>query len=89
MHERLGSNLGLLPRKPAPTEIRRALRLLKKYQVIEPLDMMEGADSQSRMIIYPSINVVLFGEDARGLLSSFAEEDTLEEGGTTDGEDTL
>lgn len=74
MHERLGNDLGLLPRKPAPTEIRRALTLLKKYQVIEPLDMMEGADPQSRLIIYPSINVVLFGEDVRRLLNSFADE---------------
>ena len=75
MNERLGNNLGLLTKKPAPTEIRRAIALLKKYQIIEPLDMLEGVDPQCRMIIYPTINVVLFGEDARGILSSFAEED--------------
>ncbi len=75
MNERLGNNLGLLMKKPAPTEIRRAIALLKKYQIIEPLDMLEGVDPQCRMIIYPTINVVLFGEDARGILSSFAEED--------------
>lgn len=91
MNERLGSNLGLLPRKPAPTEIRKAIALLKKYQIIEPLDILEGMDPQSRMIIYPTINVVLFGEDARGILSSFAEdeEEDLAEGGDKDGEDTV
>lgn len=91
MNERLGSNLGLLPRKPAPTEIRKAIALLKKYQIIEPLDILEGMDPQSRMIIYPTINVVLFGEDARGILSSFAEdeEEDLTEGGDKDGEDTV
>lgn len=91
MNERLGSNLGLLPRKPAPTEIRKAIVLLKKYQIIEPLDILEGMDPQSRMIIYPTINVVLFGEDARGILSSFAEdeEEDLAEGGDKDGEDTV
>lgn len=73
MNERLGG-MGLLAKNPAPTEIRRAIALLKKYQMIEPLDMMEGMDPQSRMIIYPSINVVLFGDDARGILASFAEE---------------
>lgn len=73
MNERLG-NMGLLVKNPAPTEIRRAIALLKKYQVIEPLDMMEGMDPQSRMIIYPSINVVLFGDDARGILASFSED---------------
>lgn len=91
MNERLGNNLGLLPRKPAPTEIRKAIALLKKYQIIEPLDILEGMDPQSRMIIYPTINVVLFGEDARGILSSFGEEDeeTVTEGGGSDGEDTV
>lgn len=91
MNERLGSNLGLLPRKPAPTEIRKAIALLKKYQIIEPLDILEGMDPQSRMIIYPTINVVLFGEDARGILSSFAEDEDedLTEGGDKDGEDTV
>ncbi len=74
MNERLGSNMGLLTKNPAPTEIRRAISLLKKYQLIEPLDMMEGMDPLSRMIIYPSINVVLFGDDARGILASFAED---------------
>lgn len=73
MNERLG-NMGLLNKNPAPTEIRRAIALLKKYQVIEPLDMMEAMDPQSRMIIYPSINVVLFGDDARGILASFSED---------------
>lgn len=91
MNERLGSNLGLLPRKPAPTEIRKAIALLKKYQIIEPLDILEGMDPQSRMIIYPTINVVLFGEDVRGILSSFAEDEDedLTEGGDKDGEDTV
>lgn len=74
MNDRLGNNLGLLTKNPAQTEIRRAVSLLKKYQIIEPLDMMEGMDPQSRMIIYPTINAVLFGEDVRGLLSSFADD---------------
>jgi len=73
MNERLGS-MGLLEKNPAATEIRRAIALLKKYQIIDPLDMMEGVDPQNRMVIYPSIHVILFGEDARGLLTSFGEE---------------
>lgn len=92
MNERLGNNMGLLTRNPAPTEIRRAIALLKKYQIIEPLDMMEGMDPQSRMMIYPSINVVLFGDDARGILASFAEgadENTRQEGGEGDDEESI
>lgn len=85
MNERLG-NMGLLAKSPAPTEIRRAITLMKKYQLIEPLDMMEGMNPQSRMIIYPSINVVLFGDDARGILASFADEAKPGYGETGEGE---
>ena len=34
-------------------------------------DRLEGVDPQCRMIIYPTINVVLFGEDARGILDVY------------------
>lgn len=74
MHERLGNNLGLLIKNPSPSEIRRAIALLKKYQVIEPIDMLEAMDPLSRMIIYPSINTVLFGDDVRGLLAALSED---------------
>jgi hypothetical protein len=47
--------------------------LLKKYQILEPLDLLEDLEGDSRMIIYPCINVVLFGDDVRGLLESFEE----------------
>lgn len=72
IHEKLGA-YRLLKKQPSPTEIRRAVSLLKKYQVIECLDLMEDLGSGSRMIIYPCIHMVLMGDDARALLSSFEE----------------
>ena len=78
IHEKLG-NYRLFKKQPALTEIRRAVTLLKKYQVIEPLDLLEDLKSESRMIIYPCINVVLMGDDVRCLLSSF-EDDSDESG---------
>ncbi len=57
------------------TEIRRALAVLKKYQMIEPLDTLEDLNEQTRIIIYPCINLVLMREDIRQLLSSFGEEE--------------
>lgn len=78
IHEKLG-NYRLFKKQPAPTDIRRAVTLLKKYQVIEPLDLLEDLKSESRMIIYPCINVVLMGDDVRCLLSSF-EDDSDESG---------
>lgn len=81
IHEKLGG-YRLLKKQPSPTDIRRAVTLLKKYQIIEPLDMLDDLNGSSRMIIYPSINVVLLGDDARELIRTFEEdEDGNGEGG--------
>ena len=78
IHERLGS-FGLLNRQPSPTEVRRSVSLLKRYQVLEPLDILEELEGASRMVIYPSINMLLMGDDARALLDTFRDaEDELE-----------
>lgn len=60
---------------PSPTEIRRSIALLKKYQIIEPLDILEELNEGTRMIIYPTINMVLTGDDIRALLKTFGEEE--------------
>ncbi len=74
IHEKLG-NYRLFKKQPSLTEIRRAITLLKKYQILEPLDILEDLAGDSRMIIYPSINVVLFGDDVRALLEALGEGD--------------
>ncbi len=74
IHEKLGT-YRLFKKQPSPTEIRRAITLLKKYQILEPMDILEDLDGDSRMIIYPSINVVLFGDDVRALLEALGEGD--------------
>ena len=43
------------------------------------MDLLEDLKSESRMIIYPCINVVLMGDDVRQLLAAF-DEDTGENG---------
>ncbi|MBT9776026.1 DUF4194 domain-containing protein [Clostridium sp. MCC353] len=80
INERLGS-YRLLKNKPSVTEIRKAIALLKRYQIIDPLDVLEELDGQTRMIIYPCINVVLLGDDVRALIGAFAEDE-----GDTEGE---
>lgn len=72
MHEKLG-NYRLFKKQPAPTDIRRAMTLLKKYQIVEPLDLLEDLKAESRLIIYPCINVVLMGDDVRTLLAACGE----------------
>lgn len=77
MNERVGS-FNLLKERPSLTEIKRTLTLLKKYQIVEVLDPLEELESETRIIIYPCINMVLLGEDAKLLLESF-KDDTIPE----------
>lgn len=62
---------------PSVTEMRRTIAFLKKYQIIEPLEVLEEMNEETRMIIYPCINAVLMGEEIRELLAEFKEEDNL------------
>jgi hypothetical protein len=59
--------------------MRRALTLLKKYQMIEILDSMEEISGEIRMFIYPSVKMVLLGSQIRELLTSYSEEPENEE----------
>ncbi|MDD3362816.1 MAG: DUF4194 domain-containing protein [Hespellia sp.] len=56
------------------TEIRKTIALLKKYQMIEPLDVLEEINENTRMVVYPSIHAVLLSADATKLLESFQDE---------------
>ena len=60
---------------PSPTEMRRTIALLKRYQILEPLDVLEELDETTRMVIYPCINTVLIGDDVQELLNTFSEEE--------------
>ncbi|MDO4554206.1 MAG: DUF4194 domain-containing protein [Lachnospiraceae bacterium] len=78
LNEKLGS-FRLLRDRPSPTEIRRSLTLLKKYQMIELLDSTEEITSEIQMVIYPSVKMVLLGSEIRKLLESFSEDEEDEE----------
>lgn len=88
INERLGS-YRLLKNKPSVTEIRKAITILKRYQIIDPLDVLEELDGKTRMIIYPCINVVLLGDDVRALVESFAENVEETEGEEEDDESEI
>ena len=83
IQEKMG-NYRLFKRQPAPTDIRRTLALLRKYQIIEPLELLDDLNSKSPFIIYPCINVVLLGDDVRASLEDFGDDS---EGGMDDGSD--
>ena len=60
---------------PSPTEMRQTIALLKKYQIIEPLDILEELNEETRLVIYPCIHAVLMAYDIRELLATFSEEE--------------
>ncbi len=68
-------SFGVLKSLPSPTEMRRTIALLKKYQIIEPLDVLEELNEHTRLVIYPCIHAVLQGDDIRQLLDTFNEEE--------------
>lgn len=60
---------------PSPTEMRKTIALLKKYQLIEPLDVLEELNEQTRLVIYPCIHAVLMGDQIKEMLETFSEEE--------------
>ena len=68
---------------PSATEMRRTIALLKKYQLIEPLDLLEELNESTRIVIYPRIHAVLAGDDIRELLETFSEEEHFGKEGET------
>ena len=73
IHEKL-SVYGLLNKEPSMSKIKEILSLLKKYQVIAMEDAIETVDGHSKIIVYPTVNVLMMGDDIRALLKSFGEE---------------
>ena len=55
--------------KPLPAD--STLNNMKKYQLIEPLDVLEELNESTRLLIYPCIHAVLQGDAVREVLESF------------------
>lgn len=72
-------NFRVLSGIPSPTEMRRTIALLKRYQIIEPLDVLEELSEETRLVIYPCIHAVLLGDDIKELLMTFSEEEEIGE----------
>ena len=49
--------------------------LLKPITKKALLDVLEELDGHSRMVIYPTVNVVLMGDDVRALIETYTEGD--------------
>lgn len=65
------------------TEVRKALATLKKYQVIEVLDAKDELDKDTRILIYPTIQVLMNGMDLLRIIETYSEKEEEEK---TDGQ---
>lgn len=78
IHEKLGV-YGLLEKVPSDSKIRETLAILRRYQVITLPDSVDQIDGYTKIIIYPTINVILLGDDVRAILKDFGEEGEKED----------
>ena len=53
------------------TEVKRALATLKRYQMIEVMGSMEELVADTRIIIYPTIQLLLDMEAVKGMIASY------------------
>lgn len=71
---------GLWDNKALPiTEVKKALTALRKYQVIEIFDTMEEISPDTRILIYPTILMVVNGMDIKALTEQYKDQEEGEE----------
>ena len=62
----------------SPTEVRKTITALKKYQVIEILNDMGEIEGDTRFILYPTVNLLFEGQAIQAIIEQYQEEDTEE-----------
>ncbi len=65
----------------SPTELRKTMTALKKYQVIEITDELGEMDGDTRFIIYPTINLLLDSQSIEAITRQYQEEEEAIEDG--------
>lgn len=57
------------------TEIRKTVAVLKKYQVIDIPDNDGDLEGDTKLLLYPTINLLLDGNEMKSLITLFSSED--------------
>ena len=61
----------------SPTELKKTMAALKKYQIIEITDEMGELDGDTRFIIYPTINLLLDSQAIGAIIEQYQEEEEV------------
>ncbi len=62
----------------SPTEVRKTITALRKYQVIETLEDMGEMEGDARFILYPTVNLLFEGGAIQAIIEQYQEEDMEE-----------
>lgn len=62
-------------RSISPTEVRKTIAALRKYQVIEIIDDIGDLEGDSKFIIYPTVNLLFDGQTIEGIIQQYQEEE--------------
>ncbi len=65
----------------SPTEIRKTIAVLKKYQVIEIAEELGELEGDTRFIIYPTVNLLLDNQSIGAIIEQYQEEEEVTEDG--------
>ena len=65
----------------SPTELRKTIAALKKYQVIEVTEEMGDLEGDTKFIIYPTINLLLDSQSIAGIIEQYQEEEEVTDDG--------
>ena len=57
------------------TQMREAIRLLKRYQIIDTFENGQDLEGDSKVVIYPTVHLLLRGDNVREILEKYAQED--------------
>lgn len=59
----------------SPTEIRKTISVLKKFQIIETVEDSGDLDGDTKLIVYPTVNLLLDGQTMAGIIEQYQEEE--------------
>ncbi|MFV0341574.1 MAG: DUF4194 domain-containing protein [Anaerocolumna sp.] len=73
----------------SPTELKKTIAVLKKYQIIEVMEESVELDGATRIMIYPTVSLVLNGQSIQGIIEQYQdnEEDNTDEQSPSTDED--
>lgn len=68
-------------RSISPTELKKTIAALKKYQIIEITEETGELDGDTRFIIYPTVNLLLDSRSIAAIIEQYQEEEEAAEDG--------